>query len=105
MFQLVQEHDGDCRKLIITLDEHFNYSSVEGFRRFYRQQCDPVQHYVVDMQHTRFLDSSALGLLLDLHRYANKQNTPVIEIVNCNSYILKILHICHFDRKFAIVPA
>lgn len=104
VLQLLQEHDGDCRKLVITLDEHFNYGSIECFRRLYRQHSAPVHHYVVDMKNTRCLDSSALGLLLDLHRYANKKTTPLIEIINCNAYILKILRICHFDRKFSISP-
>ena len=88
--------------LVISLDEHFDYSCLQGFQRFYEQQLEPICHYVVDMKHTHSLDSSALGMLFHLYRTVHQQGVVDVSIVNCNSYILRILKLSHFDKKFQI---
>lgn len=92
----------DSNTLVISLDEHFDYSCLQGFRRFYEQRLEPICHYVIDMKHTRSLDSSALAMLFHLYQTVYQQGIVDVSIVNCNSYILKILKLSHFDKKFQI---
>jgi anti-anti-sigma regulatory factor len=47
------------------------------------------------------MDSSALGMLLNMKKYLNKQDRE-IRITNCGPTLKKILLIARFDKKFAI---
>ena len=47
------------------------------------------------------IDSSALGMLLNLQSALNKKDNE-ITIVNCNEVISKILTITNFSNKFNV---
>ena len=57
-------------------------------------------NYILNMSELTYLDSSALGMLLLLKDYAQKDVN--IAIVNCIPEVYKILEIANFDRLFAI---
>jgi anti-anti-sigma factor len=57
--------------------------------------------YVIDLQHTDYMDSSALGMLLVLREHAGSGSASVA-ITRCKPEVRKILQIANFERLFDI---
>ncbi|GLS27348.1 STAS domain-containing protein [Marinibactrum halimedae] len=88
-----------CR---ISLSERFDFHCVREFREAYEAVKDQgVKHFDVDFSKTGFIDSSALGMLVNMERYY-KEFGVSIELSNCNEQVKKILLIARFDKKFDI---
>ena len=79
----------------------FDFSKVEDFRNAYDKLDDDVAHIAVDLSQTEYMDSSALGMLLNMQKsLANKELSYSIE--NARPQVAKILKISRFDKKFDI---
>ena len=91
----------DDQTLVITVDGRFDFSSHQEFREAYEHYEGRVQQYVIDMQATSYLDSSALGMLLLLRDYAGGDTANIV-IRHCNEDVKKILAIANFDQLFTI---
>ena len=89
---------GDVMTIGIT--GRFDFGSHQDFRETYDQNDVNVKEYLVDMEKTTYLDSSALGMLLLLRDHAGSGAT--IKIVNCNEEVFKIFKISNFDQMFEI---
>jgi len=95
----VASQNGD--ELTISVEGRFDFSAHQEFRECYeRSDIDPSS-YVVDLNRTTYLDSSALGMLLLLRDHAGGDNAE-IKIVNCNRDVKKILTISNFEQLFTI---
>ena len=94
-----QSDDGS--ELTIKIQGRFDFSAHQEFRDAYEKTDQPLNKYVVDMQDTTYLDSSALGMLLLLRDHAGGDNSNV-KIVNCNGDVKKILTISNFEQLFTI---
>jgi len=95
----VASPNGD--ELTICIGGRFDFSAHQEFRDSYeRNDVDPAT-YVVDLNRTTYLDSSALGMLLLLRDHAGGDNAE-IRIVNCNRDVKKILTISNFEQLFSI---
>ena len=90
--------------LIITLDETFNFSTVKEFKEAYNEGMDKVETIVVDLEKTHYMDSSALGMLLNMQKSLQDQ-VSTFKIVNAGPKVAKILEISRFDKKFEITEA
>ena len=51
----------------ITLSTSFDFSAVEEFRKAYTEQ--KAREYIVDFRDTEYMDSSGLGMLINMKRY------------------------------------
>ena len=87
--------------LTISIDGKFDFGSLRDFRQAYSDENQRVSKYIVDMRRTETMDSSALGMLLNMKKYLNKQDRE-IRITTCGPTLKKILLIARFDKKFAI---
>jgi anti-anti-sigma factor len=87
--------------LTISVDGKFDFGSLTEFRQAYSKDHSGVSKYLVDMRATSTMDSSALGMLLNMKKYLNKDDRE-IRIINCNAALKKILLIARFDKKFTI---
>lgn len=88
-------------ELTICIEGRFDFSAHQEFRDSYeRNDVDP-SCYVVDLNRTTYLDSSALGMLLLLRDHAGGDSAE-IKIVNCNRDVKKILTISNFEQLFSI---
>jgi anti-anti-sigma factor len=87
--------------LTISIDGKFDFGSLKEFRNAYSADNQRVSKYIVDMRRTETMDSSALGMLLNMKKFLNKQDRE-IRITNCGPTLKKILLIARFDKKFAI---
>ncbi|MDX1693791.1 MAG: STAS domain-containing protein [Ketobacteraceae bacterium] len=88
--------DGDT--LTISIVGRFDFEMVQEFRNSYADK--DAKHYVIDMRGTEHMDSSALGMLLNMRKSLGDDAS--ISIINCRPQIKKILTISRFDKKFKI---
>lgn len=92
----VNDSDGD---VTITLDKTFDFNSVEDFRKAYTNLKG--KSYVVDFRETEYMDSSGLGMLLNMRRHLG-DNSAMITLSNCRAQIKKVLIISRFEQKFTL---
>ncbi|MEE8057498.1 MAG: STAS domain-containing protein [Pseudomonadales bacterium] len=83
----------------IGLDSKFNFGSVEGFRDAYTNSNGKA--YIVDFRNTEYMDSSGLGMLLNMRRHLGDGATS-IKLINCRPQVKKVLMISRFESKFDI---
>ncbi len=83
----------------ITLSTTFDFTAVEEFRKAYSEQT--AKEYIVDFRDTEYMDSSGLGMLLNMKRHL-EGNAEKISLINCRTQIKKILLISRFEQKFHI---
>lgn len=93
--------NADNKELNINIVGRFDFSLHQDFREAYEAVNGEVSTYVVDLNATSYLDSSALGMLLLLRDFAGGDNSN-ITIVKANDDVRKILSISNFDQLFAI---
>ena len=89
--------------LVVSIDGDFNFTLLNEFRQAYSHVVKKTGavKYIVDMKNTSTIDSSALGMLLNMQRDLNKQDGE-IRITNCNKDVKKIFQITRFNKKFTI---
>jgi len=86
----------------ITINGDFNFLLLNEFRDAYSNElASNAKDIIIDMRKTSTIDSSALGMLLNMQRHMKKADGS-IRIVNCNPTVKKIFNITHFEKKFSI---
>lgn len=86
----------------LMLGEKFDFHVVGEFRTSYEKiETDGLSKILIDFKQTRYMDSSALGMLLNLHNSLGGGRVK-IHLVGANEKISKILKISRFDTKFTI---
>ncbi|MGQ7958646.1 STAS domain-containing protein [Pseudomonas sp. SP16.1] len=91
----------DGQELTIAIRGRFDFASHQEFRDAYERVNITPKRYVVDLQDTSYLDSSALGMLLLLRDHAGG-DAAQIRLRNCSSDVRKILAISNFEQLFQI---
>lgn len=87
----------------IMLDEVFDFKKAEEFRLLYEGvACAGVKVVTVNFAAARYMDSSGLGMLLNVQSYF-KDKKIVVTLANPNEQIRKIFSISNFDRRFTIL--
>ena len=74
---------------------------MQAFRQAYAQVGNQTNKVIIDLRDTDYMDSSALGMLLNMKKTIGDQ-VSTFEITNCQPQLKKILQISHFDKKFDI---
>ena len=90
----------DGRTVTIRIDGRFDFSLHKDFRDAYKDEPAGI-NYVIDLQHSEYMDSSALGMLLLLREHAGNDDAR-ISIEGCQPTIRQILAISNFDKLFSI---
>lgn len=98
MLQANKSDDG--RVLTIILPEKFDFQLHNEFRNLYEPEKN-VKSLVLDMNKTSYMDSSALGMMLQLKEHADSCNGKVT-IKNAKGNIMQIIEIAHFDKLFTM---
>lgn len=84
----------------INISGRFDFNSHRDFRAAYGDDESDLK-YIVNMNGTDYMDSSALGMLLLLREHAGGDGCDVT-ITDCNDEIKKILTISNFEKLFKI---
>ena len=90
----------DAGTLTIFISGRFDFSIHNEFRQATKAVDAKTQSIVVDLSHTDYLDSSALGMLLILR---DKVPNNLVKIVGARIDVKKILEIANFDKLFSVV--
>ena len=99
--EIRSSYQNQGQTLVIDVGTKFDFSKVEDFRNAYDKLDDDVAHIAVDLSQTEYMDSSALGMLLNMQKsLANKELSYSIE--TARPQVAKILKISRFDKKFDI---
>ncbi|MGQ4275542.1 STAS domain-containing protein [Pseudidiomarina sp. E22-M8] len=91
----------DGKELTIAVHGKFDFGLVHEFRRAYSSIGDEKPTIYIDLRETEYLDSSALGMLLNM-RKAVGDNVNGIHIINSRPEVKTILDISRFDKLFTI---
>jgi len=63
-----REFSNDGKQLIIAIQGKFDFSLVQEFRQAYSHIGDSQPTVIIDLRETEYLDSSALGMLLNMRK-------------------------------------
>lgn len=85
----------------IYINGDFNFSMLRDFKNSYADPDISSAKIVVDFRDTEMIDSSALGMLLNMQKELNKEDKE-ITIINSKDFVRKILTITNFEKKFSI---
>lgn len=91
---------GDGSKVTIHVSGRFDFAAHQEFMRAYKQHPRGEKAFTVDLKNTDYMDSSAMGMLLQLRDYASKDKP--MELVNSNEGVREILRIANFDKIFKV---
>lgn len=98
---LSTEYSNDGKQFIIHVKGKFDFGLVQQFRQSYSDINKHAETVVIDFRETEYIDSCALGMLLNLRKALGAGDTPV-HLVNCRPEIHNILQIARFDKLFHI---
>lgn len=93
-------YNGENNTSSIAVKGRFDFSLHQQFRESYEREGKSTC-YVVDLNETTYMDSSALGMLLLLRDHAGGDDAD-ITLSNISSDVRKILAISNFDKLFKI---
>jgi len=85
-------------EVMINVNGRFDFNDHQTFREAYKK-CDKGTKFVLNLDGTEYMDSSALGMLLLLREHAGGDDADV-SIINCNQEVEKILTISNFQKLF-----
>ena len=90
----------DGKVVTIHVNGRFDFSTHQEFLRAYKEHPRGEKAYVVDLKNAEYMDSSAMGMLLQLRDYGSKEGT--MQLVNSNDGVREILRIANFDKLFKV---
>jgi anti-anti-sigma factor len=92
----------DKKTFTIAIEGDFNFSLLHQFKNSYNNNdALSAEKIVIDFSKTKTVDSSALGMLLNMQKDLGKGSEDT-SIINSNDVISKILNITNFSKKFII---
>jgi len=91
----------DNKVLSISLGVRFDISSHRDFGISYKDKINDVDKIIIDMSSVKYMDSSALGMLLVLRERSGEDESS-INIINISDDIKKILLTANFQKLFDI---
>lgn len=87
--------------ITIRVSGRFDFSSHQAFIAAYKQHPKGQKDFIVDLSSAEYMDSSAMGMLLQLREYSSKKPDGVV-LCNGNEAIKEILRIANFGKLFTI---
>lgn len=95
------EFSGNKSIYTIFISGDFNFSMLREFKNSYAVASVAEAKVIIDFRETDMIDSSALGMLLNMQKDLNKADQE-ITIINSKDFVRKILTITNFEKKFTI---
>ncbi|MFO1435682.1 MAG: STAS domain-containing protein [Gammaproteobacteria bacterium] len=95
------EHRKDRNEVVIRLPEQFDFKVHRDFRSAYSENKAIGASYIVDLGRTKYMDSSALGMLLQLREHAGS-DAKKVHLVNIHPDVMEILRIANLDKLLTI---
>lgn len=83
----------------ISVTGRFDFSAHQDFIKSYKSDDKGSKHYIIDLVNTEYMDSSAMGMLLQLREYSGSHG---VELINGNDNIKEVIRIANFDKLFKV---
>jgi anti-anti-sigma factor len=80
----------------------FDFSLHREFADAYQPYPKGVKRYVVDLSGVDYMDSSAMGMLLQLRDHSLKGDKEAIVLANPSDGVADILRIANFEKLFTV---
>jgi anti-anti-sigma factor len=90
----------DEMTVTIKVAGRFDFSTHQDFVQSYKGFAKGEKSFVVDLAGTEYMDSSAMGMLLQLREYSRPGEQVVLS--NGNQAVTDVLEIANFGKLFAI---
>ena len=90
----------DGLAVVIRVTGRFDFSCHQEFSDALRIYPPGERGYVVDFSETDYMDSSALGMLLQLREHADK--SAGVSLINGSEGVTEMLRVANFDKLFNI---
>lgn len=90
------------KQVTVTVQGRFDFNILQEFRDAYTSMAGSDHEFTVDLAQTEYIDSSALGMLLNMKNHLGRDDCA-ISIRNCQPNLMKIFSIAHFDKKFKFI--
>ena len=91
----------DGKQVVISVRGRFDFSLHQNFRDAYSKCVDQNITYILDLSHTDYMDSSALGMILLLKDHVDLYASKLV-ISKPSDTVNKILEIAQFHRLMTI---
>jgi anti-anti-sigma factor len=91
----------DGTTITLLISDRFDFSVYRDLKKAYDRPGNVRRNYVVDLRGASYMDSSALGMLLQLREYAGGDKGSV-RITNVRPALKEILRIANFDKLMVI---
>lgn len=96
----VRDSKGANGVVTISVDGRFDISQQAEFRAAYEKHS-ASDNFVIDMANSDYLDSSALGMLLQLREFVGNRKDKVA-LRNCNGRVRDIISVAKFESLFEV---
>ena len=97
---IISAESDDGRVVTIKVSGRFDFSTHQAFAQAYKGYPRGEKYFVVDLQDAEYLDSSAMGMLLQLRDHGAEDAS--VELINGNDAVCEILRIANFDKLFEL---
>lgn len=94
------EQSADGPDVVIKVTGRFDFSCHQDFSETFKIYPPGERGYVVDLSETDYMDSSALGMLLQLREHADR--SAGVSLINGSEGVNEMLHVANFDKLFSI---
>jgi len=99
--EIEMRREGSTARLI--LNGRFDFNAYHAFNEHANEVTvdGAISHLAVDFENVKYIDSSALGMLLLLKERATSA-AKSISLVKCNGQVYQALELGNFNRLFEI---
>ncbi len=88
------------QEVTIHVSGRFDFSAHREFMSSYKEYPKGEKRFIVDLEGAEYMDSSAMGMLLQLRDHGVPGGD--VELTNANEGVQEILRIANFDKLFTI---
>ncbi len=99
---ITSSESNDGAQVTIHVSGRFDFATHQEFAKAYKQYPKGEKHFLVDLTDADYMDSSAMGMLLQLREYSDK-SVGGVTLANGNEGVKEILRIANFDKLFNVV--
>ncbi len=96
---ITTEKDDSGKQLTIAIEGMFDFNLMHKFKASYGD-VQGIESYILDFSGVDYMDSSALGMLLNMRKVVDDSSRIVIK--DAQPAVGKILAMSRFDKKFEI---
>jgi len=96
--------EGDERSVVVTLSGEVDIAAAPTVRERLEQVARGRRTLIVDLSPVSFIDSTALGVLIGVHKQCDRSGTEMHLVVS-EPRILKVFEITGLTDLFDIVPS